>query len=110
MMRIPRPLQAVHFWTAPDFPKLTHPLQVLHRTFLLSCNLVVFPLYKSSRDTLRRKSESKGWTISSPLRRPPFLLRPCPPMKPKRPPPKIWEKMSSIPPPPQPPSRRPCSP
>uniref|UniRef100_A0A9J8BQH8 Uncharacterized protein n=1 Tax=Cyprinus carpio carpio TaxID=630221 RepID=A0A9J8BQH8_CYPCA len=48
IMRIPRPLQAVHFWTAPDFP-----------TFLLSCNLVVFPLYKSSRDTLFGEEEKK---------------------------------------------------
>uniref|UniRef100_A0A8C9S3X5 Uncharacterized protein n=1 Tax=Scleropages formosus TaxID=113540 RepID=A0A8C9S3X5_SCLFO len=36
----------------------TYPLQVLQRTFLLSCNLVVFPLYKSSRDTLLESKHS----------------------------------------------------
>uniref|UniRef100_A0A3B4FI90 Uncharacterized protein n=1 Tax=Pundamilia nyererei TaxID=303518 RepID=A0A3B4FI90_9CICH len=64
MMRMPRPLHAVHFCTAPS-------------TFLLSCSLVVFPLRSS-------------WTMSSPLLRPPFLDRLlCPPMKPKSPPPKM---------------------
>uniref|UniRef100_A0A3B3HH93 Uncharacterized protein n=1 Tax=Oryzias latipes TaxID=8090 RepID=A0A3B3HH93_ORYLA len=71
MMRMPRPRHVEHFCTAP-----------LHKTFLLSWSLVVFPL-RSSNETLR-------WTMSSPLRRPPFLERfPWPPMKPKRPPPKM---------------------
>uniref|UniRef100_A0A669QZG1 Uncharacterized protein n=1 Tax=Phasianus colchicus TaxID=9054 RepID=A0A669QZG1_PHACC len=30
----------------------TYPLHALQRTFLLSCSLVVFPLYKSSKETL----------------------------------------------------------
>uniref|UniRef100_A0A3Q3CX03 Uncharacterized protein n=2 Tax=Haplochromini TaxID=319058 RepID=A0A3Q3CX03_HAPBU len=94
MMRMPRPLHAVHFCTAPVLPPL------LQSTFLLSCSLVVFPL-----------SYLSGWTMSSPLLRPPFLDRLlCPPMKPKSPPPKMWEKISSIPGPPPPPSRKPCSP
>lgn len=38
----------------------TYPLQVLQRTFLLSCNLVVFPLYRSSSDTLEIKREGGG--------------------------------------------------
>uniref|UniRef100_A0A3Q1BVA0 Uncharacterized protein n=3 Tax=Pomacentridae TaxID=30863 RepID=A0A3Q1BVA0_AMPOC len=46
MMRMPRPRHAVHFCTAPVLPPL------LHSTFLLSCSLVVFPLYRSSSDTL----------------------------------------------------------
>uniref|UniRef100_A0A3B3VK80 Uncharacterized protein n=1 Tax=Poecilia latipinna TaxID=48699 RepID=A0A3B3VK80_9TELE len=43
MIFIPLPLHATHFCTAP----------ALHNTFLLSCSFVVFPLYRSSRDTLR---------------------------------------------------------
>merc|ERR1719354_1401170 len=42
MTRMPRPLQAVHFWTAPVLPPW--PWQVAHSTFLLNCNLVVLPL------------------------------------------------------------------
>uniref|UniRef100_A0A3P9AFG5 Uncharacterized protein n=1 Tax=Esox lucius TaxID=8010 RepID=A0A3P9AFG5_ESOLU len=44
MMRIPRPLQFN-----------TYPLQVPQRTFLLSCSLVVFPLYRSSNETLKKQ-------------------------------------------------------
>uniref|UniRef100_A0A8C4S779 Uncharacterized protein n=1 Tax=Erpetoichthys calabaricus TaxID=27687 RepID=A0A8C4S779_ERPCA len=35
-----------HWWMS------TYPLQELQRTFLLSCSLVAFPLYRSSRFTL----------------------------------------------------------
>uniref|UniRef100_A0A3B3RNU2 Uncharacterized protein n=1 Tax=Paramormyrops kingsleyae TaxID=1676925 RepID=A0A3B3RNU2_9TELE len=94
MTRTPRPRPNQH---------ASYPLHVLHRTFLLSCSFVVFPLYRSSSDTL-------GCTMSSPLLLPPLRLLLWPPMNPKSPPPKMWEKMSSMPPPPQPPSRRPCSP
>uniref|UniRef100_A0A8C9V3X3 Uncharacterized protein n=1 Tax=Scleropages formosus TaxID=113540 RepID=A0A8C9V3X3_SCLFO len=96
MTRMPRLKRNACF-----FP--TYPLHELQRTFLLNCNLVVFPLYRSSRDTL-------GCTMSSPLLLPPFLLLPWPPINPKSPPPKMWEKISSMPLPPQPPSRSPCSP
>uniref|UniRef100_A0A803XPE9 Uncharacterized protein n=1 Tax=Meleagris gallopavo TaxID=9103 RepID=A0A803XPE9_MELGA len=34
----------------------TYPLHALQRTFLLSCSLVVFPLYKSSKETLQNKN------------------------------------------------------
>uniref|UniRef100_A0A8C9EW57 Uncharacterized protein n=1 Tax=Pavo cristatus TaxID=9049 RepID=A0A8C9EW57_PAVCR len=34
----------------------TYPLHALQRTFLLSCSLVVFPLYKSSKETLQNKA------------------------------------------------------
>uniref|UniRef100_A0A670YMI1 Uncharacterized protein n=1 Tax=Pseudonaja textilis TaxID=8673 RepID=A0A670YMI1_PSETE len=44
IIRMPRPRQAK-----------THPLHELQRTFLLSCSLVVFPLYRSSKETLGRK-------------------------------------------------------
>uniref|UniRef100_A0A671F6H2 Uncharacterized protein n=1 Tax=Rhinolophus ferrumequinum TaxID=59479 RepID=A0A671F6H2_RHIFE len=50
MMRTPRPRQALHFCTAPDFPPWLQ-----QSTFLLSCSLVVLPLYRSSKDTLGRK-------------------------------------------------------
>lgn len=33
----------------------TYPLHALQSTFLLSCSLVVLPLYRSSKDTLERK-------------------------------------------------------
>uniref|UniRef100_A0A8C5C4U2 Uncharacterized protein n=1 Tax=Gadus morhua TaxID=8049 RepID=A0A8C5C4U2_GADMO len=33
---------------------MPRPLHELHRTFLLSCSLVVLPLYMSSRETLRQ--------------------------------------------------------
>lgn len=36
--------------------KTTYPLHALQRTFLLSCSLVVFPLYRSSKDTLKYKT------------------------------------------------------
>uniref|UniRef100_A0A8C2TUN3 Uncharacterized protein n=1 Tax=Coturnix japonica TaxID=93934 RepID=A0A8C2TUN3_COTJA len=51
----------------PRQQKQTHPLHALQRTFLLSCSLVVFPLYKSSKETL-------GCIISSPLLLPLRLL------------------------------------
>uniref|UniRef100_A0A8C0DWW1 Uncharacterized protein n=1 Tax=Balaenoptera musculus TaxID=9771 RepID=A0A8C0DWW1_BALMU len=60
IMRTPRPRQAqcatermdeIHFITR----KHTYPLHALQSTFLLSCSLVVLPLYKSSKDTLGRK-------------------------------------------------------
>uniref|UniRef100_A0A8C6YXY0 Uncharacterized protein n=1 Tax=Nothoprocta perdicaria TaxID=30464 RepID=A0A8C6YXY0_NOTPE len=47
----------------------------LPRTFLLSCSLVVFPLYKSSKETLQNKAfSSDGCIISSPLLLPLRLL------------------------------------
>uniref|UniRef100_A0A2K5LU24 Uncharacterized protein n=2 Tax=Cercopithecinae TaxID=9528 RepID=A0A2K5LU24_CERAT len=48
MMRTPRPRQALHFWTAPDFPGHTYPLHALQSTFLLSWSLVVFGCIMSS--------------------------------------------------------------
>ncbi|KAL4696122.1 hypothetical protein H8957_001615 [Semnopithecus entellus] len=66
MMRTPRPRQALHFWTAPDFPPW--PLHALQSTFLLSWSLVVLPLYRSSNDTL------SGCIMSSPLLLPFRLL------------------------------------
>uniref|UniRef100_A0A8C1IN20 Uncharacterized protein n=2 Tax=Cyprinus carpio TaxID=7962 RepID=A0A8C1IN20_CYPCA len=42
MIRMPRPRHVAHFCTAP----------ALQSTFLLSCSLVAFPLYRSSKDTL----------------------------------------------------------
>uniref|UniRef100_A0A8C3GVZ1 Uncharacterized protein n=1 Tax=Corvus moneduloides TaxID=1196302 RepID=A0A8C3GVZ1_CORMO len=50
MMRTPRPRQAL-----PQKYKQTYPLHALQRTFLLSCSLVVFPLYRSSKETLQKK-------------------------------------------------------
>lgn len=50
-----------------------------------------------------------GCIISSPLLLPLRLLLWLP-MKPNKPPPNMWEKISSIPPPPPLPSLRPCSP
>uniref|UniRef100_A0A8B9NNP2 Uncharacterized protein n=1 Tax=Apteryx owenii TaxID=8824 RepID=A0A8B9NNP2_APTOW len=53
----------------------TYPLHALQRTFLLSCSLVVFPLYKSSKETLQNKAFSPGGCIiSSPLLLPLRLL------------------------------------
>uniref|UniRef100_A0A7M4FT53 Uncharacterized protein n=1 Tax=Crocodylus porosus TaxID=8502 RepID=A0A7M4FT53_CROPO len=50
----------------PDFPPWT---------FLLSCSLVVFPLYRSSKDTLKHKTcFPVGCIISSPLLLPLRLL------------------------------------
>uniref|UniRef100_A0A2I3STH3 Uncharacterized protein n=4 Tax=Hominoidea TaxID=314295 RepID=A0A2I3STH3_PANTR len=82
MMRTPRPRQALHFWTAPDFPGHTYPLHALQSTFLLSCSLVVLPLYRSSKDTLERKESASikfyihlsGCIMSSPLLLPFRLL------------------------------------
>uniref|UniRef100_A0A2K6BPA5 Uncharacterized protein n=1 Tax=Macaca nemestrina TaxID=9545 RepID=A0A2K6BPA5_MACNE len=45
MMRTPRPRQALHFWTAPDFPPW---LKQTQSTFLLSWSLVVFGCIMSS--------------------------------------------------------------
>uniref|UniRef100_A0A3P9K0L9 Uncharacterized protein n=1 Tax=Oryzias latipes TaxID=8090 RepID=A0A3P9K0L9_ORYLA len=107
MILIPLPLQATHFSNASKVP--TYPLQALHNTFLLSCSFVVFPLYKSSRDTLWDKTVFmnkflclnqhvkhvvhcayfRGCIISSPLLFPPLRPLPCPPMNPKSPPPKM---------------------
>uniref|UniRef100_A0A672V4A9 Uncharacterized protein n=1 Tax=Strigops habroptila TaxID=2489341 RepID=A0A672V4A9_STRHB len=36
--------------------KQTYPLHALQRTFLLSCSLVVLPLYRSSKETLQNKA------------------------------------------------------
>uniref|UniRef100_A0A8D0BMD1 Uncharacterized protein n=1 Tax=Salvator merianae TaxID=96440 RepID=A0A8D0BMD1_SALMN len=54
----------------------THPLHELQRTFLLSCSLVVFPLYRSSKETLEEKPGTylSGCIISSPLLLPLRLL------------------------------------
>uniref|UniRef100_H2NQT5 Uncharacterized protein n=1 Tax=Pongo abelii TaxID=9601 RepID=H2NQT5_PONAB len=67
MMRTPRPRQALHFWTAPDFPPW---LKQAQSTFLLSCSLVVLPLYRSSKDTLERKESAsiKFWELLKPWR------------------------------------------
>lgn len=48
--------------------KQTYPLHALQRTFLLSCSLVVFPLYRSSKETLQNKVFLLGYhlTIISP--------------------------------------------
>uniref|UniRef100_A0AAZ3RV58 Uncharacterized protein n=1 Tax=Oncorhynchus tshawytscha TaxID=74940 RepID=A0AAZ3RV58_ONCTS len=68
MILMPLPLQATHFCTAPALPPEAH------RTFLLSCSLVVLPLVTVTH--------LRGCTISSPLLRPPLRPpppRPCPP-------------------------------
>uniref|UniRef100_A0ABI7W5Z6 Uncharacterized protein n=2 Tax=Felidae TaxID=9681 RepID=A0ABI7W5Z6_FELCA len=61
---IPSPLQSEHTdcicCTIPGASCLiiithTYPLHALQSTFLLSCSLVVLPLYRSSKDTLGRK-------------------------------------------------------
>uniref|UniRef100_A0A8C5XYT3 Uncharacterized protein n=1 Tax=Microcebus murinus TaxID=30608 RepID=A0A8C5XYT3_MICMU len=61
----------------PDFPPWlkthTYPLHALHSTFLLSCSLVVLPLYRSSKDTLGEKGIN-GCIMSSPLLLPFRLL------------------------------------
>uniref|UniRef100_A0A2K5DN23 Uncharacterized protein n=1 Tax=Aotus nancymaae TaxID=37293 RepID=A0A2K5DN23_AOTNA len=64
MMRTPRPRQALHFWTAPDFPGHTYPLHALQSTFLLSCSLVV----------LKEDIHLSGCIMSSPLLLPFRLL------------------------------------
>uniref|UniRef100_A0A8B9S2J6 Uncharacterized protein n=1 Tax=Accipiter nisus TaxID=211598 RepID=A0A8B9S2J6_9AVES len=50
----------------PAFPpcleyQQTYPLHALQRTFLLSCSLVVFPLYRSSKETLQNKAFLLGY-------------------------------------------------
>ncbi|KAJ1072795.1 hypothetical protein K5549_012021 [Capra hircus] len=72
MMRTPRPRQTQYVTQTTDdiyfiTRKHTHPLQALQSTFLLSCSLVVLPLYRSSKDTL-------GCIMSSPLLLPFRLL------------------------------------
>lgn len=65
---------------------------------------------KATKSKLQYKdTHLSGCIISSPLLLPLRLLL-CPPMKLNNPPPKIWEKISSIPLLPPLPSRRPCSP
>uniref|UniRef100_A0A2K6V1X9 Uncharacterized protein n=1 Tax=Saimiri boliviensis boliviensis TaxID=39432 RepID=A0A2K6V1X9_SAIBB len=59
MMRTPRPRQALHFWTAPDFPPW-----LKQSTFLLSCSLVV----------LKEDIHLSGCIMSSPLLLPFRLL------------------------------------
>uniref|UniRef100_A0A8C0BRL9 Uncharacterized protein n=1 Tax=Buteo japonicus TaxID=224669 RepID=A0A8C0BRL9_9AVES len=49
MIRTPLPRQRTQKY------KQTYPLHALQRTFLLSCSLVVFPLYRSSKETLQNK-------------------------------------------------------
>uniref|UniRef100_A0A4W2FR40 Uncharacterized protein n=1 Tax=Bos indicus x Bos taurus TaxID=30522 RepID=A0A4W2FR40_BOBOX len=60
MMRTPRPRHTQQVIQTTDemyfiTRKHTHPLHALQSTFLLSCSLVVLPLYRSSKDTLWRK-------------------------------------------------------
>uniref|UniRef100_A0A8C6RT69 Secreted protein n=1 Tax=Nannospalax galili TaxID=1026970 RepID=A0A8C6RT69_NANGA len=88
MMRTPRPRQALKhlllILCVPSkadktyhTPQCTHPLHALQSTFLLSCSLVVFPLYRSSKDTLGKKEPDiyfSGCIISSPLLLPFRLL------------------------------------
>uniref|UniRef100_A0A8V5GUF6 Uncharacterized protein n=1 Tax=Melopsittacus undulatus TaxID=13146 RepID=A0A8V5GUF6_MELUD len=50
MIRTPLPRQRTQKY------KQTYPLHALQRTFLLSCSLVVFPLYRSSKETLQNKA------------------------------------------------------
>uniref|UniRef100_A0A8C3HRT4 Uncharacterized protein n=1 Tax=Chrysemys picta bellii TaxID=8478 RepID=A0A8C3HRT4_CHRPI len=71
MIRTPLPRQPKSSSTVNEKYK-TYPLHELQRTFLLSCSLVVFPLYRSSKDTLENKSD--GCIISSPLLLPLRLL------------------------------------
>lgn len=42
----------------------TYPLHALQSTFLLSCSLVVLPLYRSSKDTLGKKELGQIWPSS----------------------------------------------
>uniref|UniRef100_A0A8C3TLU8 Uncharacterized protein n=1 Tax=Chelydra serpentina TaxID=8475 RepID=A0A8C3TLU8_CHESE len=57
MIRTPLPRQPRSSSTVNEKYK-TYPLHELQRTFLLSCSLVVFPLYRSSKDTLENKVSS----------------------------------------------------
>lgn len=45
--------------------KQTYPLHALQRTFLLSCSLVVFPLYRSSKETLQNKVFLLGYHLTT---------------------------------------------
>uniref|UniRef100_A0A8C3Y4R3 Uncharacterized protein n=1 Tax=Catharus ustulatus TaxID=91951 RepID=A0A8C3Y4R3_CATUS len=60
MMRTPRPRQALI-----QKYKQTYPLHALQRTFLLSCSLVVFPLYRSSKETLQNKVFLLGYHLTT---------------------------------------------
>uniref|UniRef100_A0A8C3NZL6 Uncharacterized protein n=1 Tax=Cyanoderma ruficeps TaxID=181631 RepID=A0A8C3NZL6_9PASS len=60
MMRTPRPRQAL-----TQKYKQTYPLHALQRTFLLSCSLVVFPLYRSSKETLQNKVFLLGYHLTT---------------------------------------------
>uniref|UniRef100_A0A8C0G7H1 Uncharacterized protein n=1 Tax=Chelonoidis abingdonii TaxID=106734 RepID=A0A8C0G7H1_CHEAB len=71
MIRTPLPRQEILALLMKKYK--TYPLHELQRTFLLSCSLVVFPLYRSSKDTLENKV-FHGCIISSPLLLPLRLL------------------------------------
>uniref|UniRef100_A0A8C4UEV2 Uncharacterized protein n=1 Tax=Falco tinnunculus TaxID=100819 RepID=A0A8C4UEV2_FALTI len=58
------PYASLHYTPTkqPENSKIqTYPLHALQRTFLLSCSLVVFPLYRSSKETLKNKAFLLGY-------------------------------------------------